>query len=518
MRKIALFVCISLCFFNLKAQHFTNDSLSRIINNKVIARLSEFETCLKFNSLKKKNEFTSFFHNTQIQIINDVIPDSQLKDKISPLEYINKIQQYYADTGFYMVSLKPYEISEITLEDEYASLSVYVFKIVHSITKSNMIYNDTLDLKIDFIYTFDKQSVQIRHISSNEKRLNYWQIYPQYKGLWKSKSLALDTILINGKIFPVNKYGYVQLNNVNYYQEFLFQPFKRPVFYKTLHYPKFIPIRKNKFDPKDKNITKVNFWKWMAYVDFRNHLVFNGESPIKLASDTFGISIMNNGSFSNFISLNLTRRVSEKGSFSVKLGVGYDIFTYSSYILNNVNTYPAVDPDGDPYLRINRVYNFKERHYLTYFTLPLQIEKGFTFGKNTFFINLAYYFMSSNTARYNQDAKAIYAGYYDYLFNLTIQENGVYDFGSYGFEVRNLPLSINSKARSYGYGIGYSRQINRKMYLDAGLNYRKSIGYLFAENKKNLSDNSKAISSVTNLNHQYIIDFMNFSVGISVKL
>ncbi len=518
MRKIALIVFFSFNIINLKAQILANDSLSRLINNKVITKLSEFETCLKFNDIKKKKEFLSFFHNSNSPIANDIMPDNHMQEKVTPSEYIRLIQKYYTDSSFYKVIFKPYEISEISVEDEFASLSVYALKFVNSITKSSVPYVDSFNVKIDFVYLFNTQTVEINSISLVEKRFNYWQVYPQYKGLWKSQNLALDTVLINGKIFPVNKYGYVQLNDIEYQKELLFQPFKRPVFYKTLKYLEYIPIRKNKLDPKDKNITKANFWKWMMYADFRNHVVFNGESPIKLASDTFGISIMNNGSFSNFVSLNLTRRVSEKGSLSLKLGAGVDVFAYSSYLKNNINTYPAVDPDGDPYLRINRIYNLKETHNLTYLTLPFQVEKGFTFGKNTVFFNVAYYFMLRFSATYNQDADALYAGYYDYLFNLIIQENGVYDFGAYQFEIRNLPLTINSTAMSYGFGLGYSRQITRKMYVDAAFNYRKSIGYLFAENKLSLSNNNSYLNSITNLNHQYIIDFMNISIGLSIKI
>lgn len=518
MRKISLIVLFVLLMTELKAQYLANDSLSRVINSRVLAKISNFEACLKFNNAKKKAQFLEFFHNKEVLIANDVMPDNKLGTKVTPSVYIQLIQKYYADTSFYAVELKPYELSEITVEDEYATLSVYALKYVNSITRNNVLYIDTFNIKIDIVYLFNNQSVEINNISFVEKRQNYWQLYPQYKGWWRSKNLALDTILINGNIFPVNKYGYVQLNNVEPGKDMLFQPYKRPVFYKTYRYLSYIPIRKNKLDPKDKNITKINFWKWMAYADFRNHVIFNGESPVKLASDTNGIAIMNNGSFSNFVMLNITRRVKERGYFSFKVGAGADVFAYTSYLKSNVNTYAAVDPDGDPYLRINKITNLKERHNLTYLTVPIQLEKGFTFGKNSVYFNVAYHVMLNYSATYNQDADALYAGYYDYLFNLLIQENGVYDFGAYKFEIRNLPLSVNRLAMSYGYGLGYMRKISRKMYIDAALNYRKSIGYLFAENKLNLSDTYNALNSITNHNHQYILDFMNFSVGLSVKL
>ena len=397
-------------------------------------------------------------------------------------------------------------------------LSIFATKYVNSITKSNVVYIDTFNLKIDIIYLFDVNDCKIYNIKSLEKREKYIQVYPQYKGFRNTTAMPSDTIIVSGIVFPVNKEGYVMLKNINVSQDFLFQPYKKPVFYKTYKVPDYIPIRKNKFDDKDKNIVKINFWKWMAYADIKYHFIFNGESPIQLANDTFGINIMNNGSFSNFVMLNLVRRVNEKGYWSVKFGGGVDVFTYTSYLKSNVNSYAAIDPDGDPYLRINKVSNIKEKHNLTYLTAPFVIEKGISFGRNSFFINAAYYVMLNFSATYNQDADALYAGYYDYLFNLTIQENGVYDFGTYKFEMRNLPLIVDPMVMAYGFGIGYNRKITRKAYFDVALNYRKSIGTLFVENDLNLSDSFKAINTLPNLNHEYTLNYINIGFGISIKL
>ena len=118
MRKIYLFVFFTVLMFDLKAQYLANDSLSRVVNNKVLSKLADFESCLIFNNNIKRKEFLSFFHNSQVQIVNDIMLDNKLYEKITPLEYVAKLQQYYADTGFHMVSIKPYELSEITVEDE----------------------------------------------------------------------------------------------------------------------------------------------------------------------------------------------------------------------------------------------------------------------------------------------------------------------------------------------------------------------------------------------------------------
>lgn len=517
MKKLLIVFAVLFVFKNTNAQYLANDSLSRLINVRALDLIAKYENCLKFDKPVKRKNFTSFFHSTA-RLMNDVMPENNLHEKVLPLDYVKLFEKHYADTAVLDVMLSTYDISGVTVEDEYASLTMLIRKHIHTVTKQNVQYIDTFYQKYEIVYLFNTTECKIYDISSIEKREKYIQVYPQYKGLFKTTALPNDTILVTGKVFPVNKEGYVLLKNTNTNNEFLFQPYKKPVFYKTYRVPDNIPLRKNKLDKKDKNIVKINFWNWMAYADFKYQFIFNGESPVKLESDTFGINIMNNGSFSNFIMLNLVRRVSEKGYWSIKMGAGADVYAYTSYLLNNVNTYPAVDPDGDPYLRINRVYNIKEKHNLTYLTAPMVLEKGFTFGRNSFYVNAAYYVMLKYAASYNQDADALYAGYYDYLFNLTIQENGVYDFGTYNFEIRNLPLTIDPMVMAYGFGLGYSRQITRKTYIDLALNYRKTLGYLFLENKLNLSDTYTSLNTLSNLNNKYTINYMNLSLGLSIKL
>jgi hypothetical protein len=518
MKKILSFIFIFFALKSANGQYLANDSLAREINVKALNLISKLEDCLKFDTSIKRDQFKSLFHLNTTKVFNDVMPENKLQQKVTPSEYLRFIETYYADTGFLDVQIVPYDISSISVEDEYAMLSIFATKYVNSVTKSSITYIDTFNLKIDVIYLFQINDCKIYDLASLEMRGKYIQVFPQYKGFLNTAAMPNDTILVSGKVFPVNKLGYAMLKNVNSNHEFLFQPYKKLVYYKTYKVPDNITLRKNKLIKEDRNALKVNFWNWMTYADFNFNVVFNGESPVQIANDTVGINIMNNGSFSNFIMLNLVRRVNENGYWSVKFGGGADVFTYTSYLLKNTNNYPAIDPDGDPYLRINTISNIIEKHNLTYLTAPFVLEKGLTFGRNSFFVNLAYYVMLNYSASYNQDADALYAGYYDYLFNLTIQENGIYDFGSYKFEIRNSPLVVDPLVMSYGFGIGYKRQITRKTYFDIAVNYRKSIGTLFLESGLNLSDNSKAINTLNKLNHQYMVNFMNLGFGLSIKL
>lgn len=502
------------------SQIFASDSLSRVINIHALELISKYEKVIQFNSESKYSDFADLFHSSRTTIFNDVMPANELKQEVTPEEYIKLIKKYYTDSSFFSVEVSPYEIGIATLEgNDLVNVSILAKKKVSSISKSGLYYIDTFTVRFDIIYEVSSKQFSINDLSSVERRESYMQVFSQYRGLFKRDTLRNDTVYVNDKMFNVNQNGYTLLKNVNKYSEFLFVPMHNQVLFKMYRVPQNIPLVRNKLElKKDKNIVKINFWKWMVFADFQYHFIPNGASPIKPDNDTLDINPINTGSFSNYLMVNVAHRVSPKGYFSIKFGGGADIFNYQLNLASQVNTYPAVDPDGDPYLRINRVYNIREQHNLIYITAPLVIQKGFTFGKNSFYVQGAYYVMLKYSSFYNLDAQATYAGFYDYLFNLTISENGVYDFGTYDFKLRNLPLIAKDVLTSYSFGCGYNRKLSRTLYLDIGLNYRSSSSYMFNEDTKPLSDSKNGINSLTNLNNKFRIQYVNMNIGLSVKI
>jgi len=519
LKKVIILILIA-CSYNGYAQIFANDSLSRIINARALDLLSKYESVIKFKSRADTTAYQNLFHNKKCLVFNDVMPENNLMQKVDVSTYGKLIRKHYSDTAFYNVTISPYELGPVTFEgDKIANLSILAQKKVHSITRNNLIYTDTFNIRFDIIADLSTNEYAINTIENIERRGSYLQVIPQYKGIFIQQKMPLDTIYANNKLYPVNKYGQVLLKDIYHSQVILFVPFHNQVLFKQYRVPENIPLFRNKLDiKKDRNIVKVKFWRWMTFADFQYHIIPNGASPIKVDKDTLGINPVNKGSFSNYLSLNIVRRVSTKGYFGIKIGAGADIFNYQLNLAQQINTYPAIDPDGDPYLRINKVYNIRETHNLVYLAAPISIEKGFTFGKNSVYIQAAYYFMKKYTSTYNLDANATYAGFYDYLFNLTISENGVYDFGTYDFKLRSIPLSPKKMFSTYSLGLGYKREISRRIYLDFGFNYRAGGGYLFEKDNKNLSDSSKGINSLVNLTHQFKVEYVNMNFGLSVKI
>ena len=514
---IVLLMCIS-SYSN--AQIVPSDSTSRVINAHSLQLISQYEDAMQFSKKSNFDDFLKLFHANNTLVFNDVMPHNKLQEKVTPSDYVQLIKKYYTDTSFVSVTVEPYEVGVVTFEgNDVANLSILAYKYVNSIARSGIYYTDTFNVRFDIIYDFDTQSYEIVNIASVDRRDSYMQVYPQYRGFLNKSNLKNDSIYVNGVMFPVNPLGYTQLKNVNLKSEFLFVPYHKDVMFKMYRVPDNIPIIKNKLDlKKDKNLVKINFWKWMVFVDFQYHFIPDGSSPIKTINDTLGVNTMNQGSFSNFIMLNITRRVSNKGYWAVKFGGGADVFNYQLNLASQHSKYLAIDPDGDSYLRINKVFNIRETHNLVYATAPFILQKGFTFGKNSVYIQAIYYLMLKYSSKYNMDAKATYSGFYEQLFNLTISENGIYDFGTYDFKLRGISLMPKSMVSSYGIGIGYNRQLSRKAYFDFGLNYRTSNTYLFQEDPKRLSDSYLGLNSLTNLNHQLKIEYVNMNFGLSIKL
>lgn len=515
------FIVLFLCFYSIsKAQIVPSDSMSRVVNVHALALISNYEDAIQFKNKSNYDNFLKLFHSNSTLLFNDVMPHNKLQEKVTPAEYIQLIKKYYADTSFVSVTVNPYEMGLVTFEgNDAANISILAYKQVVSIARSGLYYIDTFNVRFDILYDFETQKYEITNIASVDRRDSYLQVYPQYRGFLNKSSLKNDSIYVNGVLFPVNNLGYTQLKNVNLKSEFLFVPFHNEVLFKMFRVPDNIPLIKNKVDyKKDKNLVKINFWKWMVFVDFQYHFIPDGSSPIKTKQDTLGVNPLNQGSFSNFIMMNITRRVSNKGYWSIKFGGGADVFNYQLNLASQHSKYFAVDPDGDTYLRTNKVFDIRETHNLVYATAPFILQKGFTFGKNSVYVQAVYYLMLKYSASYKMDARATYSGYYEQLFNLTISENGVYDFGTYDFKLRGIPLLPKSITSSYGLGIGYNRQLSRKAYFDFGINYRTSSDYLFQENPKRLSDSYLGLNSLTNLNHRLKVDYLNMNFGISIKL
>lgn len=515
-RVVVLFI-IFLCPYYLSAQVNNYDSLSALVYKNAYQLLDEYELISHFKSESDYVRFPKLFRSNNSMIFNDIMPDNNLNQKISIDEYVLLAKKYYSKR--LGVSIIPYDKSSISFDrDDYGSFVFHAQKIVDAYTLQGIHYNDTFNIRIEIFFNHHLNKYWIADIHSLDKNYKYMVVQPFVNSLFTSKSLINDTVITTaGEKYAVEPNGYFLIKDVPPSKEFVFLPQSNQVLFKRYRSPVYLSIIKKK-NNIDHNIVPINFWKWTVHADLSTEFGVLKNSPVSIVDNPYKINVINRLSISNKILVSLMYRNSRAGNWQFKFGGGFDIFNYDLYMPKYIDSYASVDPDGDPYLRIIELNNLHEFNSLTYLTFPLIIQKGFTINKNTLSINVAYYFMKSYSSRYQASSEALYSGYYDYLFNLTISENGIYDFGTYNVRTIATPLIPNSFVSAFGFGLEYSYNLNRFVSINTGFNYRKSIDYLFQSNNSSLSRTSNELNSISNISNTFQIKYTSMFFGLTIKI
>jgi hypothetical protein len=130
-----------------------------------------------------------------------------------------------------------------------------------------------------------------------------------------------------------------------------------------------------------------------------------------------------------------------------RVGIEYGLmFTRSTFhILGEYKTqYQAIDPDGGKYMRIVTASDFHEQIQLLSLSIPLSIRYDyFLLPHISIFGRIGAYASYDLYQQSHVSVNTQYAGFYDWLFDLTIDQNGIYDFGSFLQEGVVQDMSIN---------------------------------------------------------------------------
>lgn len=152
------------------------------------------------------------------------------------------------------------------------------------------------------------------------------------------------------------------------------------------------------------------------------------------------------------------------------------------------NFYESIDPDGGQYLRYIDANNYQEEINRLSIGLPIALRYDhFVKDELSIYtkvgINISYDLMQ----RANATANVLYSGYYEWLFDVTITQNGIYDFGYYDIEGYTRSTGINNLGLGGFACIGIQYFIpNTKWSLDASFLYNCEL-YNKTTNVKNFN-------------------------------
>ena len=135
--------------------------------------------------------------------------------------------------------------------------------------------------------------------------------------------------------------------------------------------------------------------------------------------------------------------------------------------------YADLDPDGAPYLRQIEINQYEEKSKVSSIAVPIALRYDYFIKDNLSFFGRVGAEVSLDMANQSEvSAQTKYKGYYDWLFDVTIDQNGIYDFGSYD-------MSLGKQKGAYKKGFatavfvatGCSYFISEKWSLDLSLMY-----------------------------------------------
>lgn len=186
---------------------------------------------------------------------------------------------------------------------------------------------------------------------------------------------------------------------------------------------------------------------------------------------------------------------------------------------NYQRSYPSIDPDGGDYLRLIALNNYEEniKRYALSIT-PIAYRYDYFFNSN-----LSLYLCLGATVSYDlmqhtdAIADAYYAGYYDWLFNVTLDQNGIYDFGSYNMNANSTETAFHRFSVDAFLGVGVQYFIPQtRLSIEGGIQYRGMVfNMLKTPTNFHLSERNEDYRSATNLLKSCYWQQLMFNVQIN---
>lgn len=262
-----------------------------------------------------------------------------------------------------------------------------------------------------------------------------------------------------------------------------------------------------------------------AYAKFPVGIAVNYLLPSSGGPVTKNIELLQNEISSDFslgygIFAGYEFKLGQLGKFQLKTGLMIDNINFTSELEHYSVNYTDIDPDNYTYLRKIDINNISEEIKLRYLSIPVGIEKIFTLGNSGWALSLdaGINLMFLSSATYSSSADALYAGYYPELFNLTIKENGVYDFGNYAVDASG-DIKATSSLLSTDLGAGLYKALGENLSVFAKFRHRTMNSDVFEVNDlRSLSEKYSQIESMMNYKNSYNLRYNFLTVGMAFNL
>jgi hypothetical protein len=510
--KIHILICLYFAIVTVAMAQNSNTLILKKIKLILLEKVDQYSLLSGISNDDEKDEFYRLFVSDTVLINNDIMPDNNLLQKLSVKEYADLIPNYHSLA--IKTSIRPYDIGIGNLVDSnVGEFWVDAKKSISSVSKKGINYIDTFDVRMSFYVNYYTSQYKITDISLNSERGRYLVITAYKKGLFKKKLMSLDTILMKSRRIFLNENGQYLIRN--------FKPIIDVKPYSDMYYGSYDLTNKDldfviTHKEKENNID-LYFRQSIFFLEpnFSINPISN-VTPIK--STHKEINQANNLSYSLGLNLGYTLYVGKKGYWNIKTGFSLYNLSYTNTISSVTESYNSTDADQSNYIRTNHVSNLTEKHEVQYYSVPLNIEKGFKLKKGySIYINTGASLILGLQGNRNTETDARYSGYYKDLYGITIKENGVYDFGQYKLR-KSSSLNTLANLIAVDLGMGISKKINKKISARLGFTYQQSLGSVFENNNKSISTNKNELNSISQNYNDFKINLYLINIGLKYNL
>lgn len=473
MKKIytILVACILLVVSNVSAQKITPIQLKHarmsvhqwVRDYDIYAQMAE-----RRNPTKK---FTSLFENADLQIMNDYLPS-------------------ISDKG-----------SVITVH-EYAKLVANKsskFTMRYNVANAHIVSETLVDRKtLEFVVAFDKQIEFVERNSYDDDRY----IYPEksYQAqvtirydlrTEQAVAVAYESDVYFDSIVILRDITAAQINQYTTVRELDSHCLSQNT-----------PLIKWSYSASDFD---SQFYHYEQDTIKRNlHFGLDGGLSFAAAKfDALTSKLSNDVGATYGMNIGLYHQLSFK--HGKRWGMEYDFHISCAGIGISgeyTDTYSTIDPDGGIYQRKIALNNYDEQINRYAVEIPIALRYDWMFCKDLSFytrfgVDVSFDFYQNTKAT----AKAYYSGCYDWLFGVTIDQNGIYDFGQFDLQASSITTSLNRLSVGAFLGVGIQYFIpESKWSLQCGLHYGcKMYNGLFKSEEVHLSKDINDWQSATAL-------------------
>ena len=202
-----------------------------------------------------------------------------------------------------------------------------------------------------------------------------------------------------------------------------------------------------------------------------------------------------------------------------RLGIEVGLSHHSSTVTAHSDYYEqynSIDPDGSPYSRIIESDNYCEHISQNVFSAPITLKYEYFFNDKISLFGQAGLDISYNMMKANAGGYLFYKGYYEWLYNVMFDQNGIYDFGKYDIDDATTSSKTNSFSVGGEISLGGCYYFSDRWMIQAAIRYRAAFwDDTHKASEYNLSNHNGDWMPLINIQNSYRLSDISFLLQIN---